>query len=496
MIASHLRHYLNVTCLCLLLPPVLTNLSYGQNPTDSKTTSFENAAAVKSAPESDDLSTETEEQTDDGEHLFKPIKWGADNEYKLQFGGETRIRGEYRNNFDLNDSVNRDDGLGFMRTRINFDLTYKSCVRAFVELMDSREFDSLIDQRQQVPVDLHQAYLDFMQPDDGPWTLRLGRQELDLGRDRRLAEASNWNNLRRHYDGVKAMYRTEKLDLDLFVLQPNYYERRRGDQIITERGRRRDEEFFYGAYLTSRHMTSHTLEAYFLGLSDRETRRTGASERTSEDGTFGSLHRYTIGSVLYGTLRESEKGELTYTTEGAWQFGRNAKDDIRAYFLRGDLTYEWKRRWKPAVGVVGTLASGDRDPNDGRAGTFDPLFGASHSPYGIMDFVRAENLRELSVFGRLDPTDKLNLQAELNSFWLDSKTDSWSNAPREGSLRDPSGRSGREIGQEISLVAEYEYSKRITFEAGAAHFFPGEFPAAQGRNDGANLFYLQTRIRF
>lgn len=442
------------------------------------------------------VSASTEYKEDDY-HLLKPIVWGDNRVYKLQFGGEVRARGEYRDNFDLEDSDDSgNDGFGFLRTRTNFDLTYGTLVRAFVEILDAREIDADREQNQEDYVDLHQAFLDLKQPHEGPWTLRLGRQEMDLGRDNRLTQASGWSNLRQRFDGVRAMYRTKKLDAELFLLHPNSYKRRRGNDIITGHGRPRNEEYYYGAYITSRHLTPHTLEAYFLGLTDKDSHRTFDPNRKSEDGTYGSSNRYTVGSVLYGPLYESDDGELSYTGEGAFQFGRYSKDQIRSYFLRGDLTYEWKRPWKPTLGLVGTLASGDRDPDDGINGGFDNLYGSNHSPYGIMDFVRPGNLRELALIGKIQPTKKLSFQAEAHSYWLDSKTGEGIDAPGEDGIRDVSGRSGRDIGQEVSLSAEYQHSKRLTFEAGAARFFPGAFPAAQGRNDAANFFFLQTRYRF
>ncbi len=430
-------------------------------------------------------------------HLIPQFVWGPDGEYKMQVSGETRIRAEYRDNFDLRSSRDRNDGLAFTRTFVNFDVVYRDCVRAFVQILDAREIDSYLYQGQESHVDLHQAYLEFpLTGKEGPWSLRAGRQEMPLGREKTWSDNSGWSNLRRRYDGVKAMYRTEKLDADLFVMMPNYYERRRGDGEYTSRGRPRTEEFFYGAYLTSRHFEPHTIESYFLGLSDREDRRTFNPDRRGEDGTYGSEHRYTIGSAIYGPLYEDECGELTYYAEGAFQFGRYASDRVRAYLFRGQVAHEWKRPWKPTFGLVGTLASGDRDPDDGTAGSLDILFGTTHSPYGIMDVVRPRNLRELGLIGSIQPTDKLKVQLEGHAYWLDSKTDGWSNLPGQSSLRDRTGNSGREIGQEISLVAEYEYSKYMSFEAGAAHFFPGSFPASQGKNDGANFFYLQTRFRF
>lgn len=459
-------------------------------------------AAAKADTRGSGSDTTETKKSEDSKHLLPPIKWGEDEEWELQPGGEVRARGEYRKNFDMMSGRRRDDDLvGFLRTKLNAELTYRSMVRTFIEIMDAREIGARQEYQQESYADLHQIYVDLpLSPGaqklkEAAWSIRLGRQEIDLGRDRRLSEASGWNNLRRRFDGAKLMYRTKQLDVDIFAVQPNYYERRRGDDTITRNGRRRDDEWFYGAYATSRHHAPHTIEAYFLGLSDRKNRRT-FPERRSEDGTYGTLDRYTVGSVIYGPLHEDERGELTYTAEGAYQFGHTSKDPISAFFLRGDTTYTWKRPWKPSLGLVATLVSGDKNPTDGRSDRFDMLFGSSHSPYGIMDFVRSRNFRELAIVGKIEPTKKLSLQAEAHAFWLDSKTDSWSNAPGQPSLRDKTGRSGRSLGQEISLVAEYKHSERLSLEAGAAHFFPGSFPGAFGRNDGANFFYLQTRWRF
>lgn len=447
----------------------------------------------------DDATTETEEEKEPSasHHILPPITFGPNGENTLQISGETRIRGEYRDNFNLRDDRNRDDGLAFTRTFVNFDLLHRDCVRAFVQILDAREIDTHIYQGQESHVDLHQAFLEFpLTGKDGPWSLRAGRQEMILGKYKTFNDASSWSNLRRRFDGLRAMYRTDELDADIFVLHPNYYERRRGDGEYTSRGRPRTEEYYYGAYITDRRFAEHTWEYYFLGLSDNKDRRTFNPNRRGEDGAYGEENRFTVGSAFYGPLHEDDCGILSYYVEGAYQFGRYASDRIRAYIFRGSLTHEWKRPWKPTVGLVGTLSSGDRDPDDGTAGRLDYLWGSTSSPYGIMNVVNPRNLREIALVGSVEPNEKLTVRAEAHAFWLDSKTDSWDNLPGQSSLRDRSGRSGREIGQEISLEAEYDWSECLSIEAGAAHFFPGSFPASHGKNDGANFFYLQTTYRF
>lgn len=124
------------------------------------------------------------------------------------------------------------------------------------------------------------------------------------------------------------------------------------------------------------------------------------------------------------------------------------------------------------------------------------MYGDNHAAYGIMDFANARNLRELGVMATVKPTKKLELQLEGHQYWADSKRDVVLNPPSGGNVRDASGRSGRGVGQEVSLVGIYKLSRNVKIEGGAAHFFPGEVPRNNGKSDGANLFYIQTQIDF
>ncbi|MGB9690826.1 MAG: alginate export family protein, partial [Candidatus Sumerlaeaceae bacterium] len=142
--------------------------------------------------------------------------------------------------------------------------------------------------------------------------------------------------------------------------------------------------------------------------------------------------------------------------------------------------------------IEGNLASGDRRFGDGENNTFNPLFGSSHTPYGIIDFVRLQNLREVALNYSIEPTSKLKLQAEAHHYWLDSRTDAWFGGP---GLRDKTGQSGRDLGDELSLVAKYKLTKRVSLEGGFSHFFPGNFPRKAGKTDGANFFYLQYELQ-
>lgn len=438
---------------------------------------------------------EDKEEDDKPRRLIPPIEWGGPDgkDFRLQFGGESRVRAESRRDFDGIMGTEDSDNLGFVRTRFHAELLHRKVARAFLEILDGRVVDGDDEYQQETHFNLQQAFLEFPDVRETSWSLRLGRQEIQLGRDRRLVNTSGWNNLRRTFQGVRALYRTGEMDADLFLLNTAPFDRRRNGRMVTERARVREEEFFYGAYATLRQWKLHTIEAYLLGLSD------GDDERTqTERGIPGTSDRFTVGSVFYGPLwKRKDHGTLSYTMEGALQFGHRSTDRIRAWMLRGDVAYEWEKHpWEPRLALEGNLASGDRERGDGVNNTFNPLFGNAHAPYGILDAVRLQNLRDLALIGRISPTKKLRLQLELHGFWLDSKTDSWYDGRGQSLGRDPAGRSGRRLGQEIDLIASYRWSRNLSLEGGAACFLPGTAARNFGKDGAAGLFYLQTTFEF
>src|ERR1043166_2558496 len=78
----------------------------------------------------------------DPPHFFAPLKWGCDDEWRFQFGGETRLRMESRDNFNMNDTAHGTDNFYLLRTKYDFELAYKDFFRAFFEVLDARQFDA------------------------------------------------------------------------------------------------------------------------------------------------------------------------------------------------------------------------------------------------------------------------------------------------------------------------------------------------------------------
>jgi hypothetical protein len=436
--------------------------------------------------------------TDSGQkpRLFPPLVWGQDDEWKLQPGGDVRVRWESRRNYDMDRQVGDNDNLYFLRTRLDFELTHRSMMRVFLELLDARSRGFRVDPLQQDEWDIHQLFAELRPAERSPWSLRLGRQEFSFG-EKRLVDASSWSNLIRSFDGARLRYEGAGLDVNAFVAQQVIFDTIRDGMIVTGRGRPKNHEWFYGVYATSRRAAPHEFDLYFLGLRDCAENRTFPSPVLSESGRPGTTDMFTVGSRARGPLWKRDGcGTLGYGLEVAGQFGHRSGDDIESGMVHADLNHQWKHPWKPKIVLEGNGASGDRRLGDGEVNRFSPLFGTTHTPYGIIDFTRLQNLREIAVTGCVEPAAKLKAQLEWHGFWLDSRTDAWLNSSGRSLGRDATGQSGREPGQEICFILTCKLSHRLTLESGAARFLEGNFAEKQGRRDGASLIYLQSVFSF
>ncbi|MBX7246121.1 MAG: alginate export family protein [Candidatus Sumerlaeaceae bacterium] len=429
--------------------------------------------------------------------LIPPLTWGQDHEWRLLLNGDTRYRAENRVNFDGNREIPDNDRVAFWRSRLSADLTYRRRIRIFLEYLDAQQLGANMQYNQEDKRDFHQYFLEIADPDNTPWSLRLGKQEIVLGKEKRLVNASNFNNIRRAFYGGRAMYRTKDLDLDLFVASPSTNSII-DDGIVngTAAARPTHNRYFYGAYGTFKRYQPTQLELYFLGLSDRDNHRTYPNKQVDEEGNFSTTDRYTVGAELYGPLRKNECGELSYVLGGAYQFGYNGQDDINAWMAHGDIGYQWNRKWKPRLDLEGTIASGDNVNGDYDTNSFNPLFGATDLIYGRIPFFRLQNIRSVGLVGSIDPTSKLKLRAAYHYYWLDSQTDAWYDSNGSSRGRDTTGKSGRDVGQMVDVTAFYKYSKYMSWEGGAAYFLPGNFSGNVGKPDQSAYLFLQTTLSF
>ena len=113
-----------------------------------------------------------------------------------------------------------------------------------------------------------------------------------------------------------------------------------------------------------------------------------------------------------------------------------------------------------------------------------------------MDFFRWQNMREVAFSVNLFLTEKLKLTPQTNCFWLMSTNDSWYDSTGTALRNVKKGLRSYHVGQEVSLRANYDFTKNLKWETGYAHFFTGKYVAISGANDDADWVYTQLYFKY
>ena len=423
---------------------------------------------------------------------FKELKL---DDFKITWGGEYRFRYEYQDNYDFDDDQGRNNNPMYGRLRFNINANYNNVAQVYFEGLDVREWHSNNHPRlQEDNFDVHQLYFKLSKPNDLPVSLTLGRQELKYGVGR-LLWAATWNNEIRSFDAAKFTYNPSSFDIDVFAGNQVYSGQvdKNGNKLLYENRHFNDAYFgenFFGLYTTFKGIQGSVFDLYTLNLIDKHRLVAG------EDKQEGDSERYTVGTRGEGKLPCYEA--LGYGYEFAYQFGDKASDKIKAYAYHGDINYTFKNCFaKPVIKVEYNYASGDDNPKDGKAKTFSPLFQTTHDPYGIIDFFRWQNVKEVAFFLDFTPLkDRIKGSLQYHRFYLAETEDAWYNSAGMKIRKGTSADVSNYVGDEVSGYLKYKVLSFLELEGGYAHFFSGKFVKDTGSSDDADWFYLQTLITF
>lgn len=402
---------------------------------------------------------------------------------KLKVSLELRYRLESRDNFDFSQNSDDTDTFHLLRNRLMLDYSPFESLRAFVQLQDSRIFDSFLYRWSGAfrdEIDIRQAYFDFkLKEVFEPLTLRVGRQELSYG-DERLVGGFDWSNVTQSFDAVRIMYQDKVFNVEGFL----------SNKVIIDRANPNnwfdDNEGFHGIYASYKGIDKHNLHLYYFHRD------------TTEPVSFGSSGSGKLDESTVGIRVRGEKvNNFDYTFESAYQFGKFGSQDIKAYTIATLAGYTFTQcPWSPRIGAEWDFATGDENSTDGERNTFDNLWPTNHKFYGYIDFVSLQNINAYNIKLNANPAKKLYLQGDYWLFYLDETTDAAYNAAR-GSLRAARQTAGSGyLGSEADLLLRYTLNKNMSFLAGYSHFFAGTFLARTGANDDADFFYFQTTLNY
>lgn len=393
---------------------------------------------------------------------------------KVTITGEVRVRPEFRK--DLSQTVPavpgaREEDLSvLLRSRFGVFFDPTDHLRFFLQAQDSRDFG---EEAAAIPnalgddegLDLHQGYIEYYNIADSNFSLRAGRQEINLG-EQRLVGAVGWSNVGRSFDGLVLNYDHDTFKFDALATMQNK----------TAAG---DQTWFGGIYGTWKNFPAGVLDLYYLGLQDND----GAAGAPA--GTGDTLSTHTIGARI-----SSQPGRFDIGLEGAVQLGKFGSNSILAYAGHGAIGYTFEDTYKPKLLLEYNYATGD-DGGNNRYTKFNNLFPTNHKFYGYMDLAAWSNLHNGRAEFSVKPSEKVKLALDYHIFLVDKTGAGDTFAGIAGAAN-----VGRLAGHEGDLTISYTWNEYASFLLGYSHFVPGSFLKDQGITKHADFGYVQALASF
>jgi hypothetical protein len=397
----------------------------------------------------------------------------------LSIGGEERVRAV--NEVDSRLS-GRDNNYQLLRTRVYSDLWYRDRFRVYAEFIDAQSYNQHLAP---LPIDVNHSdllnlfgELKLFEVNDNPVYFRAGRQELLYGSER-LISPLDWANTRRTFQGYKVYYHSEKLDVDAFWVQPVIISPHQFDSPD-------DGQQFAGSWVTYRPQKGQTVDLYYLYLDNTRPVATGFRN------AVGGYNVSTFGSRYVGDYHH-----VLWDFEGMYQFGDWANQETSAGAFTTGLGYNFADLpLNPTFWVYYDWASGDHNPGLNQHGTFNQLFPFGHYYFGFIDVVGRQNIEDLNLHAYIRPTKWIVTGLQYHMFRLESAQDALYNAAGAAIRRDPTGRAGTDVGDEIDYIANFHLSMHQDILVGYSKLFAGAFIRRTGPPGSPEYFYLQYSYRW
>lgn len=316
--------------------------------------------------------------------------------------------------------------------------------------------------------------------------LTLGRFTMDLG-SRRLIARALYRNLLQTFDGIDAVWTSpDKIRLSAFYVSPTT--RAPSDAASARKNRSSlDDDVgnvgFWGAHVETPLPGTLISELYLLGLREKDDASLPTQNRDLT--TLGARLRRAPATSAFDLDLEyaGQTGSVRATSHPS-----DAHDlDHEAYMLHLEAGYTFDAPWSPRIVLEYDAVSGDRSPGDGSSQRFDNLFGDrafDFGPTSLYGAIARTNLASPGLRIEVKPDNQSEAYVMARSVSLDAPRDAFG----ASGVRDPTGASGREVGQQV----EGRYRRWLTPSAlrltlGAAYLAAGEFlrqaPNATGQGD-------------
>ena len=365
--------------------------------------------------------------------------WAASVREQLEHLSEDRL-----------DAADSSDTVLLHRLRLGLDTQWHPVLRSYVQLAASTQSgrDGGSARLDKSAPDLAQGYLELTLPNTAV-QLRAGRQEWSLGSGR-LLSVRDGPNIRRAFDGARATAAIGNVRSLVFWGRP----------LRNDAGAF-DDDANSGESLGGLNLSlagaglRPSFDLYWLRY-DRDVARFASG--------LAREQRQSFGLRAYGEWQSFDADSELVIQRGAW-----GSTQIRAWTIANSVGYRLVVAGKPLrFGLKADLASGDRDPDDHRLGSFNALY-PNPSYFSEAAYIAPTNLIDLQPNLQLDLSPSLRLTAGWNLLWKQQRADAVYTTPVPLTPIADSVGSGRRIGQQMQLLAGWDAAKHLRVDASYVH---------------------------
>jgi Alginate export len=414
--------------------------------------------------------------------FWDPVKYvplGAEDRF-LTLAGEIRFRSEGFRIRGTGDIPTTRDGYLLQRYLLGADFHFNRRFRFYTEIQSGLIHGRLNSPRptDKNSLDLHQTFFEWKEKlrEDREFSLRAGRQELNIGSSR-LISASPGLNVKRSFDGVVLAFKTKTWHVDagfakLVGLSQGVFDDRPDH-----------EQTFWGIAVARQNprIKQGQLGFYYLGL-DRA--------RSIYAQGIGRDQRHTVGAKWSASW---SRLDLDY--DAIFQWGTFSRAPVQAWAFSTETGYRISQtHWKPRFTVRSNTASGDKDPADPKLQSFNPLF-PGNSYAGAVGLFGPTNLTDLTPALTMVPHEKILLIVECPNYWRTSLQDGIYNTNLMLLIRPGVGQ-GRYVGSNPGIVPIWRVTRHITIQGAVTRFLSGGFLERTFVANGFGFYSLSVIYRF
>lgn len=391
----------------------------------------------------------------------------ADTE-KFQISGSARVRAEFKDNADFNDTTGDYSDFIGSRFRLGLKVNATSKTSIFLE----PQFQKVWGEAEYVPssatgntstntsgatndtpLDVHQGYLSYAVNE--PLSIIVGRRELIYG-DELLVGGVGWSNIGRSFDLIQGVYKHERGSVEIFdatVADRNTSSAGPGDKMLS------------GIYSSNKIADwMQSADAYVFYNKDA-----GATPVAT--------------TAAYGVRLKSPVGPFDYRAEATFENVKAASStgERQIDVELGYLIYEPMK-----VRIAAEYFSATEN--------FDALYPTGHKWLGYADNFGRRNIQGYHARLSIQPTEKVTTTLDYHSFERDSTSSpayKLNGTTGYGATGDASA-----IADEIDLVVKYKFDEDLTVETGAARTSPGEYLKQNAGDDISTFYYFQVSTAF